>query len=130
MIIKWFVLNLFLLESVFCWSQNRQYNLCDVNGAPLLGSVSNDSLEFITLDGKLVRLDCLKSINFVGGKDSLDRLVKQKYYSQKISDVEQNQRIMFVLLFDEKLKLVEVRQLVWRFLHHHFYYSNLFVRIF
>ena len=111
-------------------SQVKNGFLCDVDTIPIQGPTSNHEMEYVMLNG------CHLTARFMGvafkeGKDSLDRYVKRIYYApQNYDDTELNQRIIFLILFDKHLNILEVRQLHPPFGRNPEKFKKMFVNIF
>lgn len=103
----------------------------DVDGRPIDRLLDDGkTVEYITLDGQKVIAHIAHGVEFNAGKDSLDNYVKKFYYNQEGYDyIELNQRIVFSILFDDNLNIIEVRQLPPRFLRKEECYKKLFINI-
>lgn len=132
MIIKCLFLYLFLTFPIICMSQNIEDGyLKDVDEKPLNKFLDDKtSVEYMTLDGRKVIAHIAHGVEFNFGKDSLNSYVEKHYYNQEDYDyIELNQRIIFSILFDKDLNIVEVRQLPHKFLHKEDCYKKLFVDV-
>lgn len=118
---------------MICMSQELEsHYLKDVDGNPF-GRLLDDNatVEYVTLGNKKIMAYIANGVEFNAGKDSLDRYVKKFYYNQNDYDyIELNQRIVFSILFDKNLNIVEVRQLPHNFLHKEKLYKKLFADTF
>lgn len=103
----------------------------DVDGCPIDRLLDDrKTVEYITLDGQKVIAYIAHGVEFNAGKDSLDNYVKKNYYNQEGYDyIELNQRIVFSILFDKNLNIIEVRQLPPHFLRKEECYKKLFTNI-
>lgn len=103
----------------------------DVDGHPVDRLLDDGkTVEYITLEGQKVIAYIAHGVEFNAGKDSLDNYVKRFYYNQEGYDnVELNQRIVFSILFDKNLNIIEVRQLPPHFLRKEECYKKLFIDI-
>ena len=136
MIIRVFILSIFMLCGRHCMSQVKNGYLCDVDTIPLCkfihlsdGSMSDD-MEYVRLNGRHLTARFM-GVAFKEGKDSLDSYVKRIYYApQNYDDTELNQRIIFSILFDKHLNVTEVRQLYPPFGRDPERFKKMFVDIF
>lgn len=103
----------------------------DVDGRPINRLLDDKkTVEYVTLEGQKVIAYIAHGVEFNAGKDSLDNYVKRFYYNQEGYDnVELNQRIIFSILFDKNLNIIEVRQLPPHFLRKEEFYKKLFANI-
>lgn len=130
MIIRCLLLQIFMCAfPIVCMSQepNADY-LNDVDGHPISCGLQADvkTMEYITLEGQRINAYFLNGVEFNAGKDSLENYVKKFYYNQEGYDyVELNQRIIFSILFDKKLNIIEVRQIPPRFMRKEELYKRL-----
>ena len=136
MIIRVFLLSIFMFCGCHCNSQVKNGYLCDVDTIPLCkfihlsdGSMSDD-MEYIMLNGRHLTARFM-GVAFKEGKDSLDCYIKRRYYApQNYDDTELNQRVIFSILFDTYLNVLEVRQLYPPFGRDQERFKNMFIDIF
>lgn len=128
-----FILFLFFLETSMSQEKMDSDTLRDVNRMPwgIFANNSVQSWEYLTLEGEKIAMNNKsKQIVFRNGKDSLDRYVKRYFYAQKGENyAELNQRIVFTILFDDDLNIIEVRQLFPPFIHGEKEYATIFSEI-
>ena len=133
MIIKCLLLHIFFfIVPTICMSQGGvTHYVEDVDGHPVDRLLDDGkTVEYITLEGQKVIAYIAHGVEFNAGKDSLDNYVKRFYYNQEGYDnVELNQRIVFSILFDKNLNIIEVRQLPPHFLRKEECYKKLFIDI-
>ena len=133
MIIKCLLLHIFFsIVPTICMSQAVvTHYVEDVDGRPINRLLDDEkTVEYVTLEGRKVIAYVAHGVEFNAGKDSLDNYVKRFYYNQEGYDnVELNQRIIFSILFDKNLNIIEVRQLPPHFLRKEECYKKLFANI-
>lgn len=135
MIIKYFFLIFFFFLGEFSFSQEKHnYCLYDVDGFPLWRNLSDtdsvSQMEYITLTNQKLKVDLLQRVQFKEGKDSMENFVRKLYYNQENYDyIEINQRVIFVILFDKDLNILEIRQMPPKLWHKQEEYKLLFTKI-
>lgn len=116
--------------SIECCSQERDVSefAKDVYGMPVFTSHDTTSKDYLTLDGK--RILASLGVEYIGGRDSLNRYCKKMYYKLVNPTYnELNQRVFITLLFDKDLNIKEIRLLPPVFLYRRDYYEKLFTII-
>lgn len=80
----------------------------DIYDRPLLGSKVGDCINFYKEDGERV---CASSngIEYVYGTDSLLSYISSYYSDPRNNFRDYNRMELFIVLFDEKLKIIEIR---------------------
>ena len=77
-----------------------------------------------------LKVDLLQRVQFKEGKDSLENFVRKLYYNQENYDyIDINQRVIFVILFDKDLNILEIRQMPPKLWHKQEEYKLLFTKI-
>ena len=132
MIIRCLFITVICLYSVKCFAQKHDTSdfIKDIHDIPIFGNYDSiaNCWEYLTLDKKRILVN--PEIEYIEGRDSLNRYCRRKYY-ELISPTynELNYVVLLSILFDKHLNIKEIRIIKPIFPYHREYYENLFIQI-
>lgn len=133
MIVKWkFVLILVGVLIVFCCCGSRKkiqnQGVKDIYGHPIGFLFKDNRCVYYSTDGKRITA-CSGGVDFNGGRDSLSAYLGRKYINHPSYNYQEyNIYEYFIVLFDENLKIRDVRILYRKgYNNERFFYDSIFV---